>query len=47
MRIRWKMAGAVLFACALPLVCSAESVTTPTGFYYPVGTDNLNVSGCG
>lgn len=37
----------VLLAGILSGVCCAESAMTPTGFYYPVGTDALRVSGCG
>jgi hypothetical protein len=46
MRIK-KMQSVCVIVSLIPIFCSASGITTPTGFYYPVGSENLNVSSCG
>lgn len=47
MRIKLMVITGMMFANIIPDICLAENITTPTGFYYPVGTEMLEVSGCG
>jgi hypothetical protein len=46
MRIK-KIQGLTIALGFVPIFCLASGITTPTGFYYPVSSENLNVSDCG
>lgn len=47
MRIRLMLWVVIALIGLFPNIGAAEITTTPTGFYYPVGSDVLNVSSCG
>lgn len=42
-KIKWLIIVVILF----PVLCIASNTMTPTGFYYPVGSENLSISDCG